>query len=206
MQATVEALKTVTVGDLLYVGKGYRTRIRERTFSGVDVNGTPFAAYSTKGPFYLYVNRDATTSRAARATASKSRHRATGLIGFRTPTGIRYESYAAAKSAHGAGVNLYGMEQHPHMLDLMIVRAGGAETTAADDFDFGSELEAFESSQECTALALGFYGDEAERARGNNEGTATIPQRNFFALNADDLSWGEQAIAQRMLIRARGRA
>lgn len=36
---SLTALTVVTVGDLLYVGEGYRARIRERTFAGIDVNG-----------------------------------------------------------------------------------------------------------------------------------------------------------------------
>jgi len=226
IRATVAALGTITVGDLLYVGQGYKSRIRERTFAGTDVNGAPFAPYSERGPFYLYVNHDATGSRSvsgtgsltakqfnekrksARATAAAGRFAKTGRIGIRTPTGIKYESYAAAKSAHGSGVNLYGMEQHPHMLDLIMVRAGGSEVSGATgSFDFGSEFEAFSSNQPCTNLALGFYGDEALRAEGNNEGTGKGGiKREFFALNASDLAWGEKAIAERLVIRARAAA
>jgi hypothetical protein len=202
----VQALSTITVGDLLYVGMGYLSKIRERTFAGIDVNGAPFAPYSDKGPFYLYVNKNATTGRAARATAAKNRHAKTGRIGVRTPTGIRYESYAAAKAAHGvSNVNLFGMGQNPHMLDAIIVRAGGSESSLMDaEFTAGgSELNVFEQNQPCTLLTLGFYGDEAERARGHNEGTSKLPKREFFALNAGDLAWGERAVAQRMMLRAR---
>jgi hypothetical protein len=110
-RATLAALKTVTAGDLLYVGEGYRSRIRERTFAGVDVNGSPFAPYSTRGPFYRFPNKDAANGRtaagdAARTTASKNRFAKTGRIGIRTATGIRCESYSAAKAAHGAATAL----------------------------------------------------------------------------------------------------
>jgi hypothetical protein len=220
---SLAALKTITVGDLLYVGEGYRARIRERTFAGVDVNGSPFAPYSNKGPFYLYVNRDATGGRsrsgtrsltagranaqrsAARDTASGNRFAKTGRIGIRTPTGIKYASYAAAKAAHGAGtVNLYGMEQHPHMLDAMVVRAGGSDISqsAAGFMSGGGEMDVFMANQPCDNLQIGFYDDRADRAKGNNEGTRTSPQREFFALSAADLAWGEQAIGRRMIIRA----
>ncbi len=205
IRATVLALSTVTVGDLLLVGQLYRSRIRERTFSGVDVNGAPFQEYSTRGPFYLYPNQSATKDRAARATAAKNRHVKTGRIGIRTATGIRYESYAAAKAAHGvAGVNLYGLEAHPHMLDAIMVKAGGSEVAGGLP-SFGSEFEAFEQNQPCSSLTLGFYDDTAERARGHNEGTSKLPKREFFALNAEDLAMGERAIGERMQIRARGR-
>jgi hypothetical protein len=206
----VAALSTVTAGDLLFIGQGYRSKIRERTFAGTDVNGAPFAPYSNKGPFYLYTNRDSASGRTsegrvARATASKNRHAKTGRIGIRTATGIRYESYAAAKAAHGvANVNLYGMEQHPHMLDTIMVVAGGSRVDSSmDGLNFGSEFSAFESSTPCDLLTIGFYGPEAERARGHNEGTSHLPKREFFALNSADLAWGEKAVAERMVIRAK---
>jgi len=206
IHGVVEALTTPTVGDLLYVGQGYRSRIRERTFAGVDVNGAPFAPYSTKGPFYLYVNKGATGDRAARAIASKNRYAKTGKIGIRTATGIKYESYAAAQAAHGTnGVTLYGMEQHPHMLDAMMVKAGGSEVGGAGLPSFGSEFEAFEGNTPCSTLTIGFYGDEEGRARGNNEGAGNLPKREFFALNGSDIAWGEKSLGERMEIRGRAR-
>lgn len=199
----------VTAGDLLFVGQGFRTRIRKRTFAGVDVNGAPFAPYSIKGPYYFYPNRESASGRTkagreARKTAAKNRFAKTGRIGIRTPTGIKYESYSAAKAAHGVTQpNLYGMEQHTHMLDTMLVRAGGSELDSSlDAFDFSGDMSAFEHATPTNTLNLGFYGPEAERAKGNNEGTKVSPKREFFALNDDDLRWGEKAIAQRMQIRA----
>lgn len=206
IRAEIHALSTTTVGDMLYVGQLFRSRIRTRTFQGVDVNGQPFQAYSQRGPYYLYANGTATKDRHARSVAAKNRHAATGKIGIRTPTGIKYVSYAAAKSAHGVGnVNLYGMQQHTHMLDTMIVRAGGAELdSAAGDFmGGGGEMDAFEQNVPQSQLAVGFYGPEAERAKGNNEGTSKLPKREFFALSQEDLMIAERAIAGRMMIRAR---
>lgn len=209
IQKDVQSLQTVTTGDLLKAGQLFRSNIRQRTLAGTDANGAPFAPYSQRGPYYFYPNRDsAGGNRAARATAAKNRHSATGGVGRRTPLGIRYDSYAAAKAAHGvANVNLFGMEQHPHMLDTMLVKAGGVEDAGAfEGFDFSSEFEAFEQNQAATQLELGFYGDEAARAQGNNEGTANLPARNFFALNADDLAIAEQAIGERILARTNANA
>lgn len=212
IRATVSVLSHATTGDLMYVGQGYRARIRERTFAGIDVNGAPFAAYSTKGPIYFSPNRSSTDGRTAagrqaRATASANRHAKTGRIGIRTATGIKYESYGAMKSALGrSNPDLYGAEQHTHMLDTMLVKAGGSESVGGDVFGLGNEgdeFAAFEQNQPASQLILGFYGPEEDRARGNNEGTHTIPKREFFALNASDLAWGEKAIALRMEIRAR---
>jgi len=207
---SLAALKFATVGDLLYVGEGYRARIRERTFAGVDADGAAFAPYSTRGPYYLYPNGPSASGRTsagrqARATASKNRFAKTGRIGIRTPTGIKYASYAAAKAAHGSStVTLFGMQQHPHMLDAIVVKAGGSEITqAAAGFTSGGDMDAFMANQACSSLQLGFYGDEAERAKGNNEGTKNSPARRFFALNGQDIAWGERSIAQRMMIRAK---
>lgn len=212
IHATIEAFTAPTVGDLLYVGQLWTSRIRKRTFAGVDVNGSPFAAYNSTRPFYLYPNGPATNGRtaagrAARATAAKNRHAKTGRIGVRTATGIRYESYAAAKAAHGvSGVNLFSMQQGPHMLDAIMVKAGGSESTVIDaEFNSGSnsDINVFMQNQPCSSLQLGFYGDEAGRAKGHNEGTSKLPKREFFALNQQDLELGEKAIAQRMVMRAR---
>lgn len=207
---TVDALTTITQGDLLYVGQVFRSRIRQRTFSGVDVNNAPFAPYSERGPYYFYPNGEVGAARGAaaqaRATAAKNRFNKTGKIGTRTPYGIRYESYAAAKAAHGVGnVNLYGMEQHPHMLDSIIVRVEGSEVDqAAADLDFGSELAALEGGKTAaTELTLGFYGEEADRAKGHNEGNRYLPVREFFALNQEDLQLAETAIGERMEERAK---
>jgi hypothetical protein len=206
----LHALTTPTEGDLLHVGQIFRSRIRQRTFQGIDVNGAPFAPYSQRGPFYLYPNRESASGRtaagkAARATAAKNRHQKTGRIGVRTATGIKYASYAAAKAAHGvATVNLYGMEQHTHMLDTMLVKCGGfVLDSTGEGLDFGSELQAFEQGAPASQLTLGFYGPEAERAKGHNEGTAKLPKREFFALNQEDLALGSRAIAERMMIRAK---
>jgi hypothetical protein len=181
MEWGVRTATTPTTGDLLYSGQVFRSRIRERTFRGVDAQGVPFTAYSTKGPYYFYPNREVGSTRreraitpqvrAARATAAKGAMRKPAA-GVRTPFGIKYASYAAAKAAHGvANVNLYGMEQHTHMLDTMLVKVGGIEVgLAADALMDNGEMAAFEQNQPATELALGFYGPEAARAKGQTRG------------------------------------
>jgi len=201
----LQVLTTPTVGDLLFVGQVFRSRIRRRTEQGIDVNGAAFVPYSTR-PYYFYPNRDsAGNNREARATVARGRFNKTGRLGKRTPLGIRYEGgYAEAKAAHGRpGVDLYGLEQHVHMLDTMMVRAGGVELSAeAGEFLFGDATEIQAGGlAAATELNIGFYGPEWERAKGNNEGTATIPKREFFALNDQDLRIGEQGIAERMIAR-----
>ena len=206
----IHALTTPTVGDHLFVGQVFRSRIRQRTAEGIDANGNPFAAYSTNGPYYFYPNRDSAGGNlAARSTAAAGRFAKTKKGGGkRTSLGIRYHGgYAEAKAAHGrATVDLYGMEQHTHMLDTMLVQAGGSEIGTGIDLDFGSEFAASENIAPCSELTLGFYGPEAERARGNNEGTEHTPARFFFGLNEQDLQLGAQAIGERMEARARAKA
>jgi hypothetical protein len=216
IREAVLALTTITAGDLLHVGQFYRARIRKRTFAGVDANGVPFAAYSGKGPYYFYPNRSSASGktaegRAARATAAKGRHDKTGRIGVRTATGIKYESYAAAKAAHGVtNVNLFGMEQHVHMLNTIMVKVGsyavGPEADLLEGLGGNEGIDdAFGQREPAHNLELGFYGPESERAKGHNEGTKRLPKREFFALNASDLALGERIIAQRMQIRASSR-
>src|SRR5579863_9082562 len=85
----VEALTLITTGDMLLCGQLFRTRIRQRTAAGIDVDGSPFAPYSEKGPYYLYPNRETAhrpgrspvLARYARATAAKNRYAKTGRVG-----------------------------------------------------------------------------------------------------------------------------
>jgi hypothetical protein len=219
IRRVIKALSTPTVGDLLAVGQGGRTAIRQRTARGIDVNGAPFAPYSTKR-FYFYPNGAVGSTRRvagtrnlnqqqvqkARATAAAGRFKKTDKIGLRTPYGIRYDGgYAEAKAAHGRqNPDLYGLQQHTHMLDTMMVKAGGVElTSAGDSLDFGSELEASENIMPATEVTLGFYGPEAARAQGNNEGTRTVPKREFFALNSQEQTVAETILGRRMEARAK---
>jgi hypothetical protein len=219
-------LSTITAGDLLYIGQFFRARILERTSKGVDVNGAPFTPYSTRGPYYFYPNANSAGSvrgylapsdkgiladvQHARSTAAKNRFAKTGGIGKRTPYGIRYDSYAAAKAAHGdSTVNLFGMTQHTHMLNTMMVRAGGVEAPALDSAlaQLGSSpdpsIAAFENSTPAHQLTIGFYGPEAERAKGNNEGAGKLPKREFFALSQEDLALSSAAVSERIFQRAK---
>jgi hypothetical protein len=63
----VRALSTTTVGNMMYIGQVYRSRIRQRTLDGIDLNGASFTPYSTKGPYYFYPNRESVRN-SARAT------------------------------------------------------------------------------------------------------------------------------------------
>jgi hypothetical protein len=88
--------------------------------------------------------------------------------------------YAKQREKHGSRtdqVDLYGFEHHPHMLNAMMVE------------------------QTTTGFQVGFWGEEAERARWNNEGTDRAPVRGFFHATAEDVSDVQSAMGQRMEVR-----
>jgi hypothetical protein len=90
--------------------------------------------------------------------------------------------YAKRKAKAGGRtdqVDLYGIEHHPHMLNALLTRTnpGGFE--------------------------IGFYGEEAERAEWNNEGTGRLPARRFFAASEEDLEDVREMIAARIDARIR---
>ena len=49
----VRALTTTTVGDMMYIGQVYRSRIRQRTLAGIDVNGASFTPVLHQGAVLL---------------------------------------------------------------------------------------------------------------------------------------------------------
>lgn len=119
-------------GDMLYAAQRQKTRIVERTYRGVDVNGNPFEPYSTNGPYYYYPNgrvgktpgevkrNKAAVSRLLRrisgteseyaALPDHLRSRIPGLnehgeTGARkTRNGVRFEKGAAFQNSKGASV------------------------------------------------------------------------------------------------------
>jgi hypothetical protein len=88
-------------------------------------------------------------------------------------------SYAKRKAKAGGRVDqvdLYGFEHHPHMLNAMLARPTEA------------------------GFEVGFYGEEAERARWNNEG-GRGPERRFFAATEQDRADVKEAIGRRVTVR-----
>jgi hypothetical protein len=172
--------------DLLYAGQRQRARILERTARGIDVDGRPFAPYSTRGPYYYRPSRGAAVAAALghdirgeewterqkaaakrflRRITTKSERGAPGAPRLsRTGRTIRFESYAAFKRWLGRStVDLRGASA-PHMLQAIQVVVRGARE-----------------------LVLGIYGEAAARATGHNEGTRTLPRRRFFGASAADV-------------------
>lgn len=175
---------TVTPADCVAAGETLRARILDRTARGTDANGQPFAPYSQRGPYYFYPNRKAGVGKFTekqRKASSARLNRKIDKAGVRTPYGLRFESYAAAKAAFGrTHVDLFGLDNGPHMLNGLIVQSP--------------------SSGE-SVVRIGFYGEEAGRAKGNNEGIGRLPKRQFFKANADDLNAMREVIVGRMKAR-----
>lgn len=175
-------------GDLLYAGQRQKTRIVERTLSGVDVDGKPFEPYSTNGPYYYYPNGRVGKTKATRKQNKAAVNRllkklshvlenrseylgyeGVGGLKTRDGQGIRFESYADFKASLGRmGVDLTGPKA-PHMLQAIEVRV-----TGDDEF------------------AIGVYGEPAGRARGHNTGWnprwKRRHQRRFMGASAQDLT------------------
>lgn len=167
----------ITQADATYALQRQRTRILERTARGVDVDGTPFKPYSTKGPYYYYPNgrvgSSKFTDRQNRAAASRLKRKlATGSVVAdggvkltRSGKGLRFYSYAAFKRWLGRSVvDLFG-PRAPHMLQALIVTITGSPATEG---------------------RIGIYGDEAARASGHQYGTRKLPKRRFLGASAED--------------------
>jgi hypothetical protein len=159
----------LTVEDLLYALNRQKTRILERTARGVDVNESPFAPYSTHGPYYFYPVRFSKTyhigafTKQNRTRGAAASRFAKKVGGSRTRLGVKYASYAAFKSALGrSAVDLMGPSA-PHMLQAIVVKATSPE-----------------------AGVVGIYGSEADRAEGHNVGAGRLPKREFFGWGPKD--------------------
>jgi hypothetical protein len=189
----------VTKADLLYAVQRQRTRVLDRTQSGLDANGRAFKAYSQNGPYYFYPSAHLGTSKAAIKTRKRAVSRILKLTGgyadyafekglssvggakTRDGLGIRFESYADAKASFGrAGVDLFGLTNHPHMLQALEVQVP-------------SDTEA----------RLGVYGEAAGRARGHNEGTKSLPKREWLKAAGSDLLAMSKDIYERVSARLR---
>ena len=157
-------------GDVLYALERVKATILERTARGVDVDGAPFAPYSSKGPYYYYPgSRTGVTSHKGRIAARDRFAKKLGVKTERKGYGVKFESYGAFKRSLGRGnVDLTGVSA-PHMLQALVVKV--AKDGKAGQFT-GS---------------IAIYGSEAIRAGAHNEGAATLPRRRWFATNNNDI-------------------
>lgn len=203
----------VTSADKLYVGQAYRTMVVQDTLDGKDRNGQAFAPYSTNGPYYYYptgkVNRASLTTKQRKGQVGRFLKKIQPVIDFyfendtphggelfpvktRSGVGIRFESYADFKLSLGrTNVDLTGPTA-PHMLQSLVVREEGE------------------------GVLVGFYGEEAARAKGHDHGIARrgahsrrsdkksfkggggLPKRQFFTPVEKDLDMLRGFLAQRI--------
>ena len=197
-----------TQGDVLYAGQRQRTRILERTAKGIDVDESPFAPYSDKGPYYYYPNGSVGNSRFSDKQMKSAAKRLYSKLGkgkpgdgkmtlTRSGKGLRFESYAAFKSWMGrSGVDLRG-PRAPHMLQAIVVKAGRMMFGSYGDTDVGLT----EMPEPADELVIGIYGDAAERATGHNEGGRHLPRRRFFGASASDMKQMARDIYDRIALR-----
>lgn len=202
----------ITEGDALYAGQRQRARILERTARGVDVDEAPFPDYSTKGPYYYYPNgrvgnsrfsdkqqRDAAARLLRKLTPGKTAQERKSVSGVRltkSGKGLVFESYAGFKRWLGRkGVDLRG-PRSPHMLQGIIVKAGGSQAGNRD-----AEIGVNDKNAPAGELVLGIYGDAAKRATGHNTGDGPGVQRRFFDASVKDVKQMIQDIHTRVKAR-----
>jgi hypothetical protein len=196
-----------TEGDLLYGLQRQKSRILSRTERGVDANGRPLAAYSTKRPYYYYPNgpvgRSRTTDRLKRDQAGVKRFASkvgrTSRAVTRSGLGLRFPSYAAFKLTYlgRSNVDLTG-PRAPHMLQAIQTTVGNSQVTGDERVGLNDRTTpAFEGS-------IGIYGEPGKRAYYNNTGTTRgLPQRQFFASTNDDTHRFGDDLKQRVKDRLR---
>ena len=189
------ALAAPTQEDVLSVIEAQKTRILDRTLTGVDFEGRAFAPYSTTRPYYYYPgtkgasikSRKAAVRRLLKITGDVAAHRmeylgseSAGGRKTRDGLGIRFDSYADFKASLGrAGVDLTGPKA-PHMLQALVTRV----------LELGNgEFDA----------RIGIYSaDKTEIAEYHNAGTAHMPRRQFLGYADADTAALKQDLARRI--------
>lgn len=164
---------------------------------------------------------------AGQALRTRIRQRtAQGIDAFGAPFAPYSESYRKRKVlmlGSSDTVDLFGMDQHPHMLNAIVVESGNVLAVSGSEMGelFGIEMDPGTVSGNdvpATIVSLVIHdGPEAERARAHNEGatirtrlgtgkgkprrggaaTFTLPVRRFFDASQDDIEFMGFAMAQR---------
>jgi hypothetical protein len=197
--------------SVMYAMEMQRTRILERTQNGLDVDGRPFAPYSTKGPYYYYPNgrvgNSKFSTKQTKASVQRlyrkigqiegeytslpahilakipgvSEHGDTGAKKTKNGLGIKFNSYAAFKAALGRGAVDLRGPRAPHMLQGILIKLAG-----------GSPV---------SEARMGIYGDAADRASGHNYGARNLPIRRFLGVSQSDLKQMANDIVQHLMSR-----
>ena len=205
--AHIRALKAaaeVTTEDLLYAGQRQRTRILDRTRAGVDVDGVPFAPYSTKGPYYYNPSAILGGSGIRHLTRQRNIEHAFSVKGASTGREIgSLKGRAKRLLKKLGGETLYGSAKSLSHGEMRLSKSGQSirfESYAAFKAWLGRTcvdltgpraphmLQAIQTKVEgLKMLVLGIYGPKADIAQGHNEGARNLPQRHFFGASYADL-------------------
>ena len=175
-----------TEGDIKYALGRHAQRVQERTANGIDYQGSAFAPYSTRGPYYHDPSRESRfagyTTLKMRRNVAQHHARFYGGVHKRGTTTVKYESYAAFKAARGVGaVDLGGMEGS--LLPAIRIRVGD-EMGVDEAANVG--LESF--PQPASEGSFGIYDEPMARiAEGHNNGIpGRLPQRMFIGVSDED--------------------
>lgn len=186
-----------TVGDVTMVAYRALSIIIQRTQAGRDVNGQPFAPYSTSGPIYIYPNaagrkdlgrkkRRSASLRFARRIGAGPGVAATGRGATRI--GLKFASYAAYKDSLGrTNVDLMGAKGK-------MLQAVKAQVPGGGTIEQGKPPSAV-SDRVATQFTIGLWDQAlAKIGSAHNTGAMTgrnhrvrLPQRYWFGLSGPEL-------------------
>lgn len=117
-----------------------------------------------------------------------------------TGVSVKYESYGDFKF-RGLGrtnVDLTG-PRAPHMLQALVVSVDGSQFGNRSDVPLRGLREPADS------VAVGIYGEEADRAEGHNEGAGRLPRRRFVDATDEDMDTMAEMVADRIVRRVLSR-
>lgn len=189
LAAALAGAARVTRATAALVVEAQRTRILRRTQAGKNVDGRPFASYSTNGPYYYNPNgrlkAGSVSEKQQRGAVKRLSRKAPGSRESRTGRTLKFESYAAFKKWLGrAGVDLRGPKA-PHMLQSMATKVVGQDGDIRE-------------------MRIGIYGPAADRADGHNNGAGRLPKRHFFGASREDLKEMGRVLGRAVVARITG--
>jgi hypothetical protein len=192
---------TLTQADLLYAGQRQNERIHDRTEHHVDVDGNPFAPYSTKGPYYYRPWDSASLGRGTKGVGlaarrakvpEASRNRSAqrflsrlgggGGSGLHSLFGLEFDSRAAIATIHPKEPDTVRFASYAAFKSAL-GRSGVDLVGPADPH----MMQAIQVSATTDEIRIGIYDDKkAAIGTGHNTGAGHLPQRRFFGASAND--------------------
>lgn len=210
--------------DLQYAGERQRTRQLDRTRHGLDVDGRPFAPYSTNGPYYY----NPSAGRGGAFFSPKQAERV--YSGKTTFQRLDSQNRRAAVRRMFAKLGGHGRATHSDVVHRGTRQAGSGEmriSRTGRSIRFES-YAAFKrwlgrayvdltgpraphmlqgilvAARSAAEMVMGVYGAAAARAQGHNEGGRRLPKRRFFAASGADLAAMVGDIGKRVMARLKG--